>query len=232
MTEEKINKIKQASRINPHKLFPDNPAPYSHIWEMKNELDEIYIVNWDTQTIEHTPKDFPDLKQCYKITEARFQKNPLFPGLYVKVDHENNQFYLLEHCSSLKIDGKEYVPYWQIEPTPGRELPPLDNPDAEWTGVVTDKYNDWTDEEKEILLKKDYLDSQERYFERKKRELDVKEALSPEQIDYIAEQRPGYDEIVDMCMDYISGRTNDIDPNFFPEEAYEINDYDLDITDE
>lgn len=229
MTEEKINRIKQSINIEPHKLFPDNPAPYSHVWEMVNDIGELYIVNWDTQTIEHTPEKYPDLKQCYKMTEVKLQKNPLSPGLYVKVDHEDADFGLLDHCQSIKIDGKEYVPFYKIEPTPGRELPPLDNPDAEWTGTKADGHYDMTNQELDLFMRNEYVASEKKYFEQKSRKIDILNALSEEQINAIANQEPGSEKILDKCISYICGRIDNLD---FLSEETEIDEYDFDPTDD
>lgn len=230
MNKEYIENIRNQRRINPHKLFPDNPAPYSHVWKMTNTINETYIINWDTQTIEHHPSRFPELFECYKITEVSMQKHPLIPGIYVKVDHETVEFELLTTCKEWEVDGKSYIPFYNIEPTPGRELPPLDNPNAEWTGFVTDGSIDLTDKElksqSEAILKQ----RQEEFFTRRKREFTGKGLLSREQLDYVAQKQPDYQKIVAMFSDYVDGKIDTIDSTYIPgqEIQKEIQQEDLD----
>lgn len=227
--------VKKIPNFNPHKLFPDNPVPYSHIWEITNEAGEEFTIDWDTQTVAYRPIQFPEDVHFYKITYARFQRNPLSPGLYLKVNHETTQFRLVEHSRKLLIDGKNYIPFFKIEPTPGRELPPLDNPNAEWTGFVTNGFCDLTDEEQDYNAFHQLQIAEKLRFEGKRKEREALKLLSKEQKEGMARKKPGYEKVAEMCVDYITGLRDNIDPNFVPweeEEEQVKDDHDFDLSDE
>lgn len=228
--------------VNPHKLFPDNPCPYSKIWEMENTIGIKYTIDWETQTLSYRDERAPEILIASKITWARMQKNPLSPGLYLKLDDSTVKDPSLEHVVSWKVDGKNYIPFWKIEPTPGRELPPLDNPDAEWTGTVTNGVVDYTNEEIDALIHQMEKEGRERFFARRKRQFEVMELLSTEQKEAVCSKKENHKDILQMTMDYVNGKIDRIDNNvgILPDYKYDASrckteespEHDFDVTDD
>lgn len=232
MTKEQIEEVKNKPRINPHKLFPNNPCPYSHIWEITSIFGEKYTIDWDHQVLINSPSQFPNSVVCEKITWARWQGNPIYPGLYLKLNYSDTRLDMLDHCDQIVIDGKEYVPYVLITPTPGRELPPEDNPNAEWTGFVTDENERMTNEEFQELASQWHENGRKQYFEDKRRQIDAMKMFSDKQKDYVRFRKPGYEEIVQMLSDYINKKIDVIDPDYLPNpDDYNTQEYDTDDID-